>query len=140
MYFSYFLISFLAALGHAYEAISTDAIARYHRMYGRDVFFLTGTDEHGQKIANRAETEGVKPIDICDKYANGFVELNKKLRISNDSYIRTTMPHHYKSAQTLWELCAKGKYRNILCNTSQNRYFTFLPNFSFFFFFYFLLL
>lgn len=96
-------------MGHAYEAISADVIARYHRLYGRDVFFLTGTDEHGQKIANRAETEGVKPIDICDKYANGFIELNKKLRISNDAYIRTTMPHHYKSAQTLWELCAKGK-------------------------------
>ena len=83
-------------------------------------FFLTGTDEHGQKIANRAETEGVKPIEICDKYANGFMDLNKKLRISNDSYIRTTMPHHYKSAQTLWELCAKGKCRYL---AARNQYY-----------------
>ena len=54
-------------MGHAYEALTTDAIARWHRIHGRKTFFLTGTDEHGQKIANSAEKDGLQPIDICDK-------------------------------------------------------------------------
>ncbi len=64
-------------IGHAYEAVTTDVIARYHRMYGREVFFLTGTDEHGQKIANAANDEGVKPIDISNKYATAFQVMNE---------------------------------------------------------------
>jgi hypothetical protein len=54
-------------IGHAYESLSMDVIARWHRMYGRRVFAMTGTDEHGQKIANGAEAQGLQPIDICDK-------------------------------------------------------------------------
>eukprot|EP00035_Acanthoeca_spectabilis_P005231 m.111372 g.111372 ORF g.111372 m.111372 type:complete len:708 (-) comp12929_c0_seq1:689-2812(-) len=93
-------------VGHAYEAISADVIARYHRRFGRDVFFMTGTDEHGQKIAEKAEAEGVLPIANCDKYAQKFQDLNKLLAISNDYFIRTTMPQHLKSAQALWSKCA----------------------------------
>ena len=92
-------------VGHAYEAITTDVIARYHRIFGRKVFFLTGTDEHGQKIAARAAKEGLQPIDICNRYAAKFQALNKRLNISNDAYIRTTQEKHKAVAQTLWRKC-----------------------------------
>ncbi|CAM9290452.1 unnamed protein product [Chrysoparadoxa australica] len=93
-------------IGHAYEGITSDIISRYFRMCGRNVRFQTGTDEHGQKIANTAAGMGLKPIDICNKYAGNFQALNKRLLISNDFYIRTTMPEHYASSQKLWQLCA----------------------------------
>eukprot|EP00038_Savillea_parva_P026234 m.52561 g.52561 ORF g.52561 m.52561 type:complete len:709 (-) comp7380_c1_seq1:230-2356(-) len=93
-------------VGHAYEAIAADVIARYHRRYGRDVFFMTGTDEHGQKIAEKAANEGVEPIQNCDRYAAKFQDLNSRLAVSNDFFIRTTMPRHIKSAQALWTRCA----------------------------------
>ena len=92
-------------VGHAYEGVTTDIVARYHRMFGRDTYFLTGTDEHGQKIALSAEKEGVAPIDICDRYAGRFQELNKRLQISNDDYIRTTQERHKTRAQELWKRC-----------------------------------
>ncbi|KAG5179463.1 methionyl-tRNA synthetase, partial [Tribonema minus] len=103
-------------IGHAYEAIASDCLSRYHRMYGRRVFFQTGTDEHGQKIAAAAEAEGKQPIDICDLYAGRFQELNQRLLISNDFYIRTTQPAHHAESQKLWLRCAEagdiylGKY------------------------------
>eukprot|EP00923_Selenidium_pygospionis_P048009 GHVN01082732.1.p1 GENE.GHVN01082732.1~~GHVN01082732.1.p1 ORF type:complete len:344 (+),score=45.40 GHVN01082732.1:86-1117(+) len=86
-------------MGHAYEGIMADAIARYHRCHGRDVFFLTGSDEHGQKVAAAAEKEGVAPIDICNKYAKGFQSLNEKLKVTADKYIRTSDPVHYSGSQ-----------------------------------------
>jgi len=89
-------------MGHAYEAVTADIIARYHRVYGREVFFLTGTDEHGQKIAQTAEGMGLRPIDICDKYALAFQELNKRIDVTNDFYIRTTMDKHKVVAQQLF--------------------------------------
>eukprot|EP00937_MAST-01D_sp_MAST-1D-sp2_P003215 g3215.t1 len=92
-------------IGHAYEAVTTDAIARYHRAYGRDTYFLTGTDEHGQKIAESAEREGVTPQQICDKYAAGFQALNKRFAISNNHYVRTTDPKHEKYAQWIFKRC-----------------------------------
>uniref|UniRef100_A0A7S0VMT7 methionine--tRNA ligase n=1 Tax=Hemiselmis tepida TaxID=464990 RepID=A0A7S0VMT7_9CRYP len=93
-------------MGHAYEAVTSDIIARWHRAYGRDVFFCTGTDEHGQKIAQTAEAMGLKPIDICDKYAEAFQVLNRRMDISNDFYIRTTMDKHKKAAQELFRRAA----------------------------------
>ena len=96
-------------VGHAYEAVTTDVVARYHRMFGRDAFFCTGTDEHGQKIAKTAESQGVQPIDICNKYAAQFQSLNKSLLISNDVYIRTTEARHQTVVKALWQRCvAKG--------------------------------
>jgi len=89
--------------GHAYEAITSDVIARYHRRYGRDVFFLTGSDEHGQKVEQSAIKQGVSPQDIADKYSQGFKQLNKQLNISNDYYIRTTAPHHAEFCRSLWK-------------------------------------
>lgn len=104
--------------GHAYEAVVADCIARYNRIAGRDVFFLTGTDEHGQKISDTAANLNppVTPLQLCDKYVAEFQNLNKKLTISNDFYIRTTMEKHEECAKQVWKLCAEkgdiylGKY------------------------------
>mmetsp|Transcript_13998 Transcript_13998/g.27990 ORF Transcript_13998/g.27990 Transcript_13998/m.27990 type:complete len:908 (-) Transcript_13998:392-3115(-) len=96
----------LPHMGHAYEIITTDVLARFHRTFGRDVFFLTGTDEHGQKIANTAEGQGLQPIQICDRYAQGFQDLNAALEVSNSDYIRTTQDRHKKMCQWLWKRAA----------------------------------
>ena len=61
--------------------ITADIVGRYHKNYGRDTFFMTGTDEHGKKIADSAEKKGIKPIEICNLYANKFQDLNKKLSV-----------------------------------------------------------
>lgn len=92
-------------IGHAYEFLTTDVLARWHRVWGRDVFFLTGTDEHGQKIANTAEKLGLQPIDICDRYAAEFQALQQRMRCSNDDFIRTTQERHHACAQELWRRC-----------------------------------
>lgn len=92
-------------VGHAYEAVTTDILARWHRVFGRDTYFCTGTDEHGEKIAKTAEKEGVLPIDICNKYAQMFQDLNQRLNISNDCYIRTTQEAHQKVVKELWQKC-----------------------------------
>mmetsp|Transcript_27877 Transcript_27877/g.68544 ORF Transcript_27877/g.68544 Transcript_27877/m.68544 type:complete len:905 (-) Transcript_27877:84-2798(-) len=91
-------------MGHAYEGISTDVIARYHRAYGRKVLFQTGADEHGQKIAEAAEVAGVKPIDLCNKYVKAFKELNERVKVSYDVYNRTTSEEHKKACATLFNM------------------------------------
>lgn len=90
-------------LGHAYEQILTDVMARHKRLDGYEVKFLTGTDEHGQKVAKTAEKQGLKPKELCDKIAAEFVQLDKDLNSSNDDFIRTTEPRHYKSCAAIWE-------------------------------------
>jgi methionyl-tRNA synthetase len=92
--------------GHAYEATTTDVIARYHRLLGEACYFLTGTDEHGQKIANTAADMGKEPIVICDLYATGFQVLNQRILISNDDYLRTTSARHKRTAKEIWKRCA----------------------------------
>ena len=119
-------------LGHAYEGITADIIARYHRIFGRQVKFLTGTDEHGTKIAQTAESRTkiletaslvkvkelekkwkmelhgkkvIKPIDICDHYSTALKDLNVALKIENDRFIRTSDAHHKKTAQALFTKC-----------------------------------
>lgn len=89
-------------IGHAYEAVLTDVLARFHRIAGREVLFMTGTDEHGQKIATTAEKQGKKPIDICDYYAKEFQALDKTLDVSYDTFIRTPSPEHKATAQMVW--------------------------------------
>ena len=79
-------------------------------MFGYDTYFLTGSDEHGQKVAASAEKSGRSPLEHCDFYVNAFKELNNRLGISNTSYIRTTDPYHESSAKVC-ALC--GVYRNI---------------------------
>ena len=88
-----------------HEAVSTDVIARYHRAYGREVLFQTGSDEHGQKIAEAAETAGCAPIELCDKYVAAFQDLNAlRVKISNDVYNRTTSETHKAACRKLFEL------------------------------------
>ena len=81
-------------LGHAYEKVLTDIIARYRRLNGQKVKFLTGLDEHGQKVQMSAQKAGLEPIQICDRMAEEFQSVCEKLSISNDDYIRTTQDRH----------------------------------------------
>ncbi|MBC2285371.1 methionine--tRNA ligase [Listeria booriae] len=83
-----------AHIGHAYTTVAGDAMARYKRLRGFDVFYLTGTDEHGQKIQQKAEEQNVSPQNYVDDIAAGFKELWEKLEISNTDFIRTTEPRH----------------------------------------------
>lgn len=81
-------------LGHAYEKVLTDVLARYHRRMGEDVFFLTGVDEHGQKVQQSAEREGLTPQKLADKLSKAFRDLYDKLYIEYDDFVRTTEPRH----------------------------------------------
>lgn len=89
-------------IGHAYEAIATDAIARFERLDGKDVYFLTGTDEHGLKMKQTAAREGLTPRELADRNAKRFREMAGTLGLSNDDFIRTTEPRHYEAAQEIW--------------------------------------
>jgi len=86
-------------IGHAYTTILADVLARYHRAEGDDVFFLTGLDEHGQKVQQAAEKRGLSPQAHCDDLAPRFTDLWKKLEISNDAFIRTTEKRHTQIVQ-----------------------------------------
>lgn len=90
-------------LGHAYTTIACDVLARFKRLDGFDVKFLTGTDEHGQKIAQAAEKAGIAPQELTDRVSQNFRELRDLLNFSNDDFIRTTEERHIKSAQALWQ-------------------------------------
>ena len=89
-------------IGHAYTAIATDVMARFARLEGKNVFFLSGTDEHGQKMQQTAEKEGITTIELADKNSAVFRDLLQKLNCSNDDFIRTTEERHHISAQALW--------------------------------------
>jgi methionyl-tRNA synthetase len=89
-------------IGHAYEAIATDAIARFERLDGKDVFFLTGTDEHGLKMKQTAVKEGLSPRELADRNSARFIEMAAVLGLSNDDFIRTTQPRHYEACAELW--------------------------------------
>ena len=88
-------------LGHAYEKVLTDVIARYQRLSGKSVHFITGLDEHGQKVQMSAQKKGVEPIQICDALAEEFQSLCKQLNISHDDYIRTTEDRHKRVVQEI---------------------------------------
>ena len=81
-------------LGHAYEKILADVIARVQRLTGKETKFVTGLDEHGQKVQQGADAEGIQPQERCDRIADEFKDVLSKLTISNDDYIRTTEPRH----------------------------------------------
>jgi methionyl-tRNA synthetase len=89
-------------IGHAYELIATDAIARFMRLDGRDVFFLTGTDEHGQKMLQTASREGLTARELADRNAATFRDMATALNSSNDDFIRTTEARHYDTVAELW--------------------------------------
>lgn len=89
-------------IGHAYTSVAADILARFKRLDGHDVFFLTGTDEHGQKIERSAQKAGVKTQDFVDGFAKAFEALTPLLNLSNDMFIRTTSKDHHAAAQALW--------------------------------------
>jgi methionyl-tRNA synthetase len=90
-------------IGHAYELIATDAIARFMRLDGRDVFFLTGTDEHGIKMLQTAAREKITPRELVARNVPRFQAMVEKFNCSNDDYIRTTEPRHYAASIGIWE-------------------------------------
>jgi methionyl-tRNA synthetase len=89
-------------IGHAYEAIATDALARFQRLDGKDVFFLTGTDEHGLKMVQTAQSEGLSVAELAARNAGRFKEMDERLNVSFDRFIRTTEPAHHHSVQVVW--------------------------------------
>ena len=108
-------------IGHAYTTVLADVLARYHRAKGDDTFFLTGTDEHGQKVQKAAEKNGMTPIEQCDATVVRFQELWKKLGITNDDFIRTTQERHIRIVQAALQdlfdrdLIYKADYKGQYC-------------------------
>jgi methionyl-tRNA synthetase len=96
-------------LGHAYTTVACDALARFMRLDGRRVHFLTGTDEHGQKVEKSAQAAGVDPQTFCDRVSQNFRDMTELMNISNDDFIRTTEPRHVRSCQALWRAVAARK-------------------------------
>jgi methionyl-tRNA synthetase len=90
-------------IGHAYEVIATDAIARFMRLDGYDVYFLTGTDEHGQKIQQTAAKEGLTPRQLLDRNVPRFEAMVKRMNCSNDDFIHTTEERHHRSSEAIWQ-------------------------------------
>lgn len=113
-------------IGHSYCTVASDAIARYKRMQGYDVMFLTGTDEHGQKIETNAEKAGITPKEYVDKIVAGFQDLWKLLNISNDRFIRTTDDYHMEAVQKIFKALYdkgeiyKGTYEGWYCTPCES--------------------
>lgn len=109
-------------IGHAYEKIMTDAIARHFRQRGEEVYFLTGTDEHGTKIQKTAHDNGKTPQELTDENSQKFKDAWKSLDISYDGFIRTTDPKHYKAVSYIFEKLVeqgdiyKASYEGLYCN------------------------
>ncbi|MBP9836929.1 MAG: methionine--tRNA ligase [Candidatus Pacebacteria bacterium] len=108
-------------IGHAYEFLQADVLARYYRLLGHEVFFNTGTDEHGQKLAQKADEKGESRQAYVDHYANEFKKLGLVLNLSYDNFIRTTDEAHKLAAEEIWRRCAKKgdiykkKYSGLYC-------------------------
>lgn len=108
-------------IGHAYTTVAADVMARYKRLAGCNVFFLTGSDEHGQKVEKAALKSGETPIQLADKVVKRFIGLWKKLNISNDDFIRTSEERHKKTAQALFNIVMEkgdiylGEYEDWYC-------------------------
>ncbi|MFV0516346.1 MAG: methionine--tRNA ligase [Aminipila sp.] len=113
-------------IGHTYCTVMTDAMARFKRLQGFDVRFLTGTDEHGQKIQTIAEKEGVSPQEYVDKVVDGIKELWKTMEISYDDFIRTTEPRHVERVQKIFMQLYekgdiyKGEYEGLYCTPCES--------------------
>jgi len=109
-------------IGHAYEMIATDAIARFKRLEGRDVYFLTGTDEHGIKMVQTAAVQNLTPRELADKNSADFRRLAETLNISNDDFIRTTEPRHHEASQSIWNKMAANNNGDIFQSTYKGWY------------------
>lgn len=112
-------------IGHAYTTMVADAIARSRRLLGDDVFFLTGTDEHGQKVERAAQKAGQNTPAFADEVAASFRQMCRDLHITNDDFIRTTEPRHHRAAQEIWKRVAangdiyKGDYEGWYCTVDE---------------------
>ena len=112
-------------IGHAYTTMVADAIARSRRLLGDDVFFLTGTDEHGQKVERAAQKAGMPTPGFAEQVAATFRQMGVDLNISNNDFIRTTEPRHHRASQELWRLVAangdiyKGDYEGWYCTVDE---------------------
>lgn len=121
-----YYVNDLPHIGHSYTNIAADTLARYKRQRGYDVFFLTGTDEHGQKIERAAKEQGLSPQELADKVVVRFKELWQKLNISYDDFIRTTQTRHKKTAQKLFKIIYekqdiyRGKYKGWYCTPCES--------------------
>lgn len=108
-------------IGHAYTTIACDVLARWHKSGGEATHFLTGTDEHGQKIQTAAEARGITPLQLCDEVVQNFQRLWETLNISNDDFIRTTEPRHERVVQEVFSRLIekgdiyKGEYEGWYC-------------------------
>jgi methionyl-tRNA synthetase len=115
-------------VGSAYTTVNADALARWHRLVGDEVKFLTGTDEHGQKMADAAEKHGATPIEWTDRVSERFREAWAALNISNDDFIRTTEARHYESVQTFLSVIYengyiyKDVYKGLYCVSCEDYY------------------
>lgn len=116
-----YYVNDLPHIGHAYTTIAADCIARYKRLKGFDVLFITGTDEHGQKIEQSAKEKGISPQELADTTSENFKKLWRRLNISYDDFIRTTSNRHKNTARYVFELIYKkdeiyyGKYEGNYC-------------------------
>ena len=108
-------------IGHAYTTVAADVMARYKRLCGYKTFFLTGTDEHGQKVEKAAKAQGKSPKELADSVVVRFQELWKRLNISHDHFVRTTDDYHEKAVQELFKLIQEkgdiylGEYEGWYC-------------------------
>ncbi|MEE3081090.1 MAG: class I tRNA ligase family protein, partial [Pseudomonadota bacterium] len=93
-------------IGHAYEAIATDVIARFHRLAGKEVYFLTGTDDHGQKMFQTARDQNMTPLELADHLTPRFRDMVSAFKCSNDDFIRTSEDRHYKAVAAIWQRMA----------------------------------
>ena len=113
-------------IGHTYCTVATDVMARYKRMRGFDVMFLTGTDEHGLKIEEKAKEAGITPQQFVDNVVAGIKELWKLMNISYDRFIRTTDDYHVSSIQRIFKMMYdkgdiyKGSYRGLYCTPCES--------------------
>ncbi len=113
-------------IGHTYSTVAADTMARYKRFQGYDTFFLTGTDEHGQKIEDKAKEAGVTPKEYVDKIVAGIKDLWKLMNISNDKFIRTTDEYHEKAVQKIFQKMYdkgdiyKGHYEGLYCKPCES--------------------
>ncbi|SMQ64659.1 methionyl-tRNA synthetase [Devosia lucknowensis] len=109
-------------IGHAYEMIATDAIARWKRLEGREVYFLTGTDEHGIKMVQTAAREGIPVRELADRNAAEFKRLAEALNLSNDDFIRTTEKRHHDASQAIWKKMEQSHNGDIFQSTYKGWY------------------
>ena len=112
-------------IGHAYTTVAGDVITRWRRLFGDEVFYLTGTDEHGLKVQRAAEGHGVTPQEWADTTSARFRDVWDLLQIRNDDFIRTTEPRHHASVQALWRrvrdngFIYKDKYEGWYCTVDE---------------------